>query len=245
MPLALMLLALAACVNTPPTVGRVNNTGTTNSSNGTVFDPNQLAKTDIDRVADAYRQEVLASLRLLAEKLYRRNPREWKKSAAVDIDAALDRLMDPRAAWRFAEFEGRYGTDAMQLAFRDDYRGDRVLALVAGLGGMIQRAFNDKTEFYMMDDLDPQKLYNSARNVEIAVWRLSHAQNAEGGLFLLSNETGKPGPQQNLSFEREFGKIIGHLDLLSRIIADKSNRNVVKVIQSLATAVFLPVVAFK
>src|ERR1035437_6249045 len=97
MPFAVMLLALAACVKTPPTAGRANNTGTSNNSNGTVFDPNQLAKTDIDRVADAYRQDIFASLRLLAEKLYRRNPREWKKSGAAEIDAALDRLMDPRA----------------------------------------------------------------------------------------------------------------------------------------------------
>ena len=41
--------------------------------------------------------------------------------------------------------------------------------------------------------------------------------------------------------EREFGKIIGSLDVLSRIIADKADRTVVKVVQSLATAVFLPV----
>ncbi len=245
MPFAVILLALAACTSTPPKSGRANGSGTTNSANAPAFDPGQLAKTDIDRVADAYRQDVLASLRLLAEKLYRRNPHEWRKSGATDVEAALDRLMDPHAAWRFAEFDGHYGTDAMQLAFRDDYRGDRVLALVAGLGGMIQAAFNDKTEFYMTDDLDPQKLYNSARNVEIVVWRLSNSHNSEGGLFLLSNETGKPGQPQNLSFEREFGRIIGHLDMLSRIIADKSNRTIVKVIQSLATAVFLPVAMFK
>ena len=49
------------------------------------------------------------------------------------------------------------------------------------------------------------------------------------------------GPVKNLSFEREFGKIIGSLDLLSKIIADKTNRIVAKVFQNLATAIFLPV----
>ena len=229
--LAVLLLALAACAPAP-TSGRP----------GSDFDPGQLAKTDIDRVADATRREIFASLRLLAEKLYRRNPREWKKGGAADLDAAMARLFDPTVTWHFAEFEGRYGTDALQLAFRDDYRGDRVLALIAGLGGMMQIAFNDKTEFYVIDDIDPQKLYNSARNVEIAVWRLSHTRGGDAGLFLMSNEVALP---QNLSFEREFGKIIGHLDLLSKIVADKTNRTIVKMIQSLASAVFLPVAAFR
>ena len=242
MPLAVMLLALAACTSVPFSANRTNSA---KPPAGAGFEPNQLAKTDIDRVADAYRQEVFTSLRTLAEKLYRRNPGEWKKSGAADINAAVERLMNPANAWRFAALDGRYGVDAVQLAFRDDYRGDRVLAMIGGLGGMMHSAFNDKTEFYMTDDLDPQKLYNSARNVEIAVWRLSHSRNAEGGFFLISNEAGNSGQGQNLSFEREFGKIIGHLDMLARIVVDKSNRTIVKVIQSLATAVFLPVVAIK
>ena len=57
----------------------------------------------------------------------------------------------------------------------------------------------------------------------------------QGQLYLLSNEGA------NLSYEREFGKIIGNLDVLSKVIADKENRTVVKVVQSLATAVFLPI----
>ena len=55
----------------------------------------------------------------------------------------------------------------------------------------------------------------------------------------MSNEGSGAAP--NLSFEREFGKIIGSLDVLSKIVADKTNRMVVKIIQNLATAVFLPI----
>ncbi len=242
MLLAAMLPALTACSGVPPAGSRA---AASAPSPGTSFDPGQLAKTDIDRVADIHRQEVFTSLRVLAEKLYRRNPGEWRKSGAVDMNAAMERLMAAEHGWRFVEPDGRHGTEAMALAFRDDYRGDRVLALIGGLGGMMQAAFNDKTEFFMLDDLDPQKLYNSARNVEIAVWRLSNARMADGGPFLLSNEAAKPGQPPNLSFEREFGKIIGHFDLLSRIVADKSNRTIVKVIQSLASAAFLPVVVVK
>lgn len=209
------------------------------------LDARQLAKTDIDRVAEAHHREVFASLRLLAEKLYRRNPREWRKGGQASAEAAVARLFDPQLAWRLPELEGKHGTEAVLMAFREDFRGDRVAALIGGLGGMLHAAFNEKSEFFVMDDLDPQKLYNSARNVEIAVWKLSTGRDGTGALLLVSNEAGANGEPQNLSFEREFGKMIGGLDTLAKIIADKTNRTVVKVIQSMATAIFLPVPALK
>ena len=224
------MLLLAGCGGTG-TVPAASPAGT--------FEPSQLAKADIDRVAEAHQREAFASLRLLAEKLYRRNPREWRRGSQPSLDAAVARIFAAGHGWRFAELDGRRGSEAIQLAFRDDFPGDRVLALVAGLGGMVQTAFRDKTEFFVLDDLDPQALSNAARNVEIAVWKLSTARASDGELYLLSNEAA--GPARNLSFEREFGKMIGNFDLLSKIVADKTNRTVVKVIQNLATALFLPV----
>ena len=227
----IFLPLLAACVTT--------GTGTTPRKPVSGFDPNQIAKSDIDRVAEAHQREVFASLKLLTEKLYRRNPREWRKGGQASLEAAVARIFEANHGWRFAELENRRGTDAIHLAFREDFAGDRVLAFVAGLGGMVQTAFNDKTELFLLDDLDPQALFNAARNVEIAVWKLSNAQAPGGEPVLLSNEGAEK--EKNLSFEREFGKIIGSLDLLSKIIADKTNRIVAKVFQNLATAIFLPV----
>ena len=225
----IFLPLLAGCVTT----------GTTPRKPVSGFDPNQIAKSDIDRVAEAHQREVFASLKLLTEKLYRRNPREWRKGGQASLEAAVARIFEANHEWKFAELENKRGTDAIHLAFREDYAGDRVLAFIAGLGGMVQTAFNDKTELFLLDDLDPQALFNAARNVEIAVWKLSNAQAPGGELVLLSNEGA--GPVKNLSFEREFGKVIGSLDLLSKIIADKTNRIVAKVFQNLATAIFLPV----
>ena len=56
---------------------------------------------------------------------------------------------------------------------------------------MIFLACGGKTEFYITDSLDAQKLYNSARNVEIAAWKLANApidpDNAEIlGIFALA-----------------------------------------------------------
>lgn len=225
---------LTACVSTSGSgAGPKGTTG---------FDPAQLAKTDIDRVADAHRREAFASLRLLAEKLYRRNPREWRNAGHASLEAAVGRLFEPRYAWRLPEFEGRVGTDLVLAALREDYRGDRVAAFIGGMGGMLSAAFEGKTEFFMLDDLDPQKLYNSARNLEIAAWKLAQSRDAEGRLLLASNEM---SPDYNLSFEREFGKMVGNLDLLAKLIADKTHRGIAKAIQSVASAVFLPVPGLK
>ncbi len=203
------------------------------------FSSSQFAKTDLDRVTEAHQQALFASLRALAEKLYRRNPREFKKSGQTSVETAVSRIFDRHHGWRFEDINRQQGTQAIQLAFREDFQGDRVLAYVVGLASMIQTAFNNKTEFFVLDDVEPQGLHNAARNVEIAVWKLSNARNAQGEFLLLSNESA--GPVPNLSFEREFGKIIAGLDVLSRVLAGRYNRTVVKVVQSLATAVFLPI----
>ena len=155
------------------------------------------------------------------------------------MEQALGRIFERPHRWHLAELDGKRGAAAIQLAFEETFRGDRVVAFVAGLAGMIQAAFQDKTELFLLDELDPQSLYNVARNVEIAVWKLSNTRTPRGELYLLSNAAS--GPVANLSFEREFGKVIGSLDVLSKIVADKTDRTVVKVIQSVATAVFLPV----
>jgi hypothetical protein len=230
LPVLLCLPLLAACAGT----------GTAPSkTNGGEFNVSHFAKTDIDRVVEAHQSEIFSNLRVLAEKLYRRNPSELRKSGQPSLEAGIARIFEGPHGWVFPELEGRRGTQAIELAFREDYQGDRVLALVAGLGGMLQTAFQDKTEFFVLDDLDPQDLYNAARNVEIAVWRLSNKRTAQGELFLVSNEGA--GPVPNLSFEREFGKIIATLDVLSKIITGKGNRTVVKIVQNLATAFFLPI----
>lgn len=201
------------------------------------FAPSQLAKSDVDRVIDTHHRQLDTSLRLLADKLYRRNPREWKRTGQVSHEAALARLFN-QTDWRLPELGTLYGSEAILAALRPDYSGDRVAAYIVGIGGMLHTAFAEKTDFYMYDDLDPQRLYNAARNLEIAAWKLANSRDANGELLLLANEL---YPVANLSFEREFGKMIGNLDLLSITIADKSNRTVVKIVQNLATAVFLPV----
>lgn len=209
----------------------------------TDFKLGYLAKSDIDLVAETHQRAAMDSLRLLAEKLYKRNPKEWKKSGQPSAEAAVKRLFEERKDWDFPELQGKKGADAVHLAFDEHYTGDRVLAYIAGLTYMVMASYEFKTEYFLPDSLDPQKLYNSARNMEIAAWKLASGKAPSGEAYLLANES--DGPVKNLSFEREFGKLIANQDLLARIIAEKTNRSIVHVVQSLATAVFLPVTALK
>ena len=125
------------------------------------------------------------------------------------------------------------------LALKPEYSGDRVFAFGVGLASTVLLSYNGKTEFYLTDNLDPQKLYNSARNIEIAAWKLANARNARGEPLLVSNE--KTDDVANLSFEREFGKMIAYQDVMAEVAAQRANRVIRRVVQTLATAVFLPI----
>jgi len=195
-------------------------------------------KSDVDIVAEAHVRECLASARLLMEKLYRRNPREWRKGSYASMEAAVAHAFDGRAQFRFHELGNRRGSDAIMLALKPEYSGDRVFAFGVGIASTVFLSYNSKTEFYLTDSLDPQKLYNSARNIEIAAWKLANARNANGELLLVSN---KKADVVNLSFEREFGKMIAYQDAMANVAAQRTNRVIRRVVQTLATAAFLPI----
>jgi len=197
-----------------------------------------LAKTDIDTVTDVHIQQSLDFLRALAEKLYRRNPIYCKRTNRT-IDQCVARIFDTNRRWKYDELQGKRGTSAIELAFDDSYTHDRVLAFIIGLKAMINAAYNNKTEFFVYDELEPQKLYNSARNIEIAVWRLSNRRNPQGELYLLSNAPTTNPP--NLSFERLFGKLIATQDMMARVIELRTGRRIKNIIQTLAGAIFLPI----
>ena len=204
------------------------------------FRPQSLAKTDIDLVADRSIQVLERQLRDLTTKLYRRNPRELGKGGQT-AKARLQQLFGNSGELRFAELDHRQSVDAMLLAFDEEFAGDRVFALMAGLTDMLRRSYGYKAEYFVLDELDEQKLYNSARNIEILVWRLSQRRNARGELYLLTNEMSDDATPDNLSFERLFGKMIAVQDLMAEITADGNQRSINRVMQGAASMIFLPI----
>jgi hypothetical protein len=200
----------------------------------------QIVKSDIDNVLDVHIKESQKLLRELMVKLYKRNPKQLKKSELKLVEEQLVRLFELEHSWDFPELEGKYDTELIQLTFSEEYTGDRVFAFVAGLMSMIMKSYNYQSEFYMFDTVEPQKLYNCARNIEIAVWKLSNNLKTNGKPFLYSNSLPE-NKVRNLSYERLFGKLIATQDNITTIMAEKNNRTVKTVIQKMATAVFLPI----
>ncbi len=206
---------------------------------GRSFRIQDLVKSDVDLVTEVQLRLVISSLKQLTDKLYRRNPKELLKGRGATREAALERIFAADGGNGFPELDGKRAVESIRLAFDENYTGDRVLALMVGLKSMVLRAYDGKQSFYLTDELDPQKLYNVARNIEIAVWMLSHNRDSRGELFIISNETN--GEVDNLSYERLFGKLIALQDSSALIIAESSNRQIKTVIQTVASMVFLPI----
>ena len=226
--LILLVMLVGGCVT------KMGKDGKTDSS----FDVKYLAKSEVDRIADTNRAEVMEGLMLIAEKLYKRNPKEWKKAGVESREAALARLKN-RFYRSLPELGGLREGQAASLAFTETYTGDRVAALMLGLLTMADAAFEHKEEYYILDALNEQKLYNCARNMEVAVWKLGNDRDSAGNLYLLSNELDPAN--RNLSFEREFGRLMGLLDFMAKIVADRNGRGLSRLTHAVASSIFLPI----
>ena len=202
------------------------------------FEVKDLAKSDVDLVADTYVQVQENLLQQLMVKLYKRNPNELTKSRGHSVDDRLLELFGPSSGLHFDGLAGKSGSDAMLLAFAEDYQGDRVFALVAGMTGMIRQSWNGQREFFLVDSLDEQKLYNGARNIEIASWRLRNRAKNNGEPFLLAHGS---RDDLNLSFARIFAKLAAHQDMMARIVAQRNDRTINRVVHAIATTAFLPI----
>ena len=198
----------------------------------------QLKKSDFDRMADYEVRENIESLKILALKLYKKNPQELRKTTSDSPERTISWLFGHKHDWLFSEINNSQDVEALNQVFDNNFKGDRVLSLITGLYTMLLKAHDGKINFDMLDSLDPQLIYNAARNIEVVVWRLSSKRNDLGRPFLLTNEIN--GNTANLSFEREFGKIIGRTDYFAYVLSEKNERFITRAIQSASVRVFLP-----
>lgn len=197
----------------------------------------EMGQSDTNRVATIGMQDNLDSLYRLMDKLYRRNPAEWKKTAA-SREESIKRVraaIELRQSW--PGLQGQRDIKALSLALTPEFDGDRVAAFVYSSADMVIAAHGGKTEFFLVDGLDAQHIYNAARNIEVAVWLLASRRNAEGKVLLLSDDISEVS--RNLSFEREFGKIVGRLDLMAEFLTEKYRRAGINYVQNLIGGSFL------
>lgn len=224
----LIAATLAGCAGSPTPHGEVK---------GSSASSREMAQSDTNRVATLAMRANLDALYLLMDKLYRRNPGEWKKTAVgrEEAEKKVREAVELRQPW--PELQGKRDIAAMALALSPDFKGDRVAAFTHATADMIVVAHGNKIEFYLVDGLDAQHLYNAARNVEIGAWILASRRNAAGAPLLLSDEIGSD--VRNLSFEREFGKIVGRLDLMAQFVTEKYRRAGISYVQNLLGGSFL------
>lgn len=185
---------------------------------------NQLAKSDIDMIADTSLREMNLLMEDLLVKLYQRNPKELDKGRGLSVGQRKGQLFDRQGRLVFYELDLKQGTEALDLAFDPDFSGDRVFALMAGLVGMVRSVYNWQNEQFMFDSLDEQKLFNCARNIEVLASRLSNTRDSSGQLLLLSNSQSEK--EENLNFERTFGKMIAIQDMMAFTVVGKWDRGI-------------------
>lgn len=208
-------------------------TGCRNPVDSSMFD--SLAKTNVDMIADSSLRELNRLMGELLVKLYKRNPSQLDHAPGMSVGQRQVQIFDTSGRLSFAELNYQQGTDALNLAFDPLFRGDRVFALMAGMVGMVRSSYDWQEEQFMLDSLDEQLLFNSARNIEVIAWRLSNSRDAGGKLLLLSNS--QPGEEENLSYERIFGKMIAIQDMMAFTVVGKWERGFNSVLQK---AVFFP-----
>lgn len=203
-----------------------------------------LGKTDVDFVMDVHVKQQKELLMTLTRKMYVRNPNQLKKVDDMTIEDRMLQIFGRNddidlPPLLFDELNGKTGIEAILLSFDESFQGDRVFAAMVGLAEMLRRSYNHQQEFFILDSLDEQALYNSARNIEVFVWRLYHRQDSQGEVFLLSNHIAEG--EFDTSFDRIFAKMVLVQDMMALIVADKTNRSITKVAQGVAQFVFLPI----
>lgn len=199
-----------------------------------------LAKSEVDMIIDQHIEAGRELTRELTIKLYKRNPRELAKAApGTTVEMRLQQLLGKPRPIRHAELDNLYALDALPLAFDENFRGHRVFALMVAITGMLHSSYNYRDEFFMLNEIDHQKLYNSARNLEKIAWMIHNQRYTNGEVMILSDSISDN--LVNLSYERIFGKLIATQDMMAEIVATSTDRSINRIVQGVATAPFLPI----
>lgn len=203
-----------------------------------------LGKSDIDFVIDAHVQEQIVMVESLTRKLYIRNPNQLALAAKpTTVDKRIFSILGngqtgTLPTLEFSELNNLTGVDAINLGLTPLWQGDRVFAVMVGLAGMLKTSYNSQTEFYMLDSLDQQALYNSARNIEILNWKISNRSNTNGTPLLLTDH--HDVFFTDTSFDRLFTRMTMVQDMMAKIVASKNDRGINTVVYGIAQT-FLPV----
>ena len=197
-------------------------------------------KSDMDEVIEFHQRAAMENLKALMVKLYHRNPTGRHDAKIRTIEESVNLTFSHSHDDYYPHWQSIKATDIVRIALDESYQGsDRILPFIVGLRKMIMASYDNHTEFFYLTSIDAQKLYNSARNIEIAAWMLAEKRDVVGRLLLLSDSLEQE--DRNLSFQRLIGQIIATQDNLATIMAHKSGRLIKNVVITAASMVFLPI----
>ena len=192
-----------------------------------------VAKNDIDRVADTS-VKILSDLLLeITLELYRLNPDELSKVSSMNLQSRTTQIVEYPTAVAYKELDYKQDIEAIRLALDPSYRGDRVFALMLGVSSMIDISYNNQKEFFVLDQLDPQKLYDTSTNLDLLHRTLSK-QDKENSLLITSDK------QQPHKIYILLSKMSAVQEFTADIVAGKAGRIINKTLHGIAT-VFLPI----
>lgn len=226
-------LSLSACTAMQP------------NQNVVAMDPNDAGlsrwgKSDMDEVIELHQRAVMQDLKALMIKLYYRNPKGRHDAKIRTIEQSVNLVFSRSNSDYYQYWQAMKATDIVRIALDETYQGsDRVLPFIIGLRKMIMASYDNHTEFFYLTEIDEQKLYNSARNIEIAAWMLAEKRDIHGVLLLQSDSVERE--TRNLSYQRLIGEMIATQDNLATIMANKSGRLIKNVVVKAASMVFLPI----
>lgn len=188
-----------------------------------------IGKTDIDAVIDTHIKQLHRYLADLTILLYKHNPAELAKTAGMSVELRLVQIIDHPTDVVYTELHNAQQVDAIKLAFLPDFQGDRVFALMLGISSMLRFAYDDKTESFIFDQLDPQKIYSSARNLEVA---LNTLRRLPKGVRL------NTGGRGDYALFDAMNRMIGLQDTVANLSESASKRIIRKVVRN---AIFIPI----
>ena len=190
-----------------------------------------IAKNELDRTADQSINIIKDYLIEMTLELYRLNPEELNKIKGMNLQVRTTQIIEFPTSVAYKELNHAQSTEAIKIALSENYRGDRVFALMIGISSMIEASYNNQKEFYFVDHIDPQKLYNSSANLHLVANKLG--DNKYHSLIVTST------PESPLKVYALLQKTSAIQKLIATIVSEKTGRILDKAISG--ATIFLPI----
>ena len=198
-----------------------------------------IAKSDIDIITEIHANNAKEYIEDLIIKLYKINPIYLNNNQKFNTVSAVIIDIFKEADIQTIDKTGKENINLILKAFDKNFNGDRIYFICKGLYGMINASYNYKRKFYITDQkLNPQKLMNTAINIETLIWRLNNTKKNDQLLIITNNINEN---KINLSFERLFGKLIHNQENMARIVSSNQGRIVQKAAKGIVSKIFLPI----